>query len=94
MSGGPRIVERLHAALREPASRVAVDRLVLGLGYTAVVLEGGGAGLAYTWSDDRSCCSHLRAWDGQKARPPPDFSICFWLTEGWSGASGWRRRTP
>jgi uncharacterized protein len=64
VSGGPRIVERLHAALHERAEQVAVDQLVLGLGYTAVALEGAAAGLAYTWADDRSCCSHLRGWDG------------------------------
>ncbi len=69
MTGHARIVERLHAALRERAAQVAVDQLVVGLGYTAVVLEDGGAGLAYTWADDRSGCSHLRGWDGAEGSP-------------------------
>jgi uncharacterized protein len=66
---GPRIVERLHAALRERAAQVAVGQLVIGLGYTAVVLEDGGAGLAYTWRDPVSGCSHLRGWDAAEGAP-------------------------
>jgi len=63
------IVERLHETLRERAARVAVEQLVVGLGYTVVVLEDAGAGLAYTWPDDRACCSHLRGWSNAEGSP-------------------------
>ena len=69
MNGGQRIVERLHAALSERAAQVAVDQLVIGLGYTAVVLEDGGAGLAYTWRDPVLGCSHLRGWGDAEGAP-------------------------
>ena len=72
MSGGVRIVERLHAALSAPAARVAVDRLVIGLGYTAVVLEDGRAGLAYTWRDPVFGCSHQRGWGTAEGAPASD----------------------
>ena len=58
-----RLVERLHAACRGRAADVRVSELVIGLGFTAVALEDGGLGLAYTWADDRACCSHLRGWE-------------------------------
>lgn len=57
-----RLVERLHDALLDRASEVAVERLSIGLGYTAVVTADGGIGLAYTWRDDSGHCSHLRGW--------------------------------
>lgn len=63
------IVERLHASLRERAGQVAVERLVIGLGYTAVLLDDGGAGLAYTWRDQASGCSHLRGWSDAEGAP-------------------------
>jgi uncharacterized protein (DUF4213/DUF364 family) len=69
VTGTTRIVERLHATLRERAAVVAVDQLVIGLGYTAVVLEDGGAGLAYTWRDRVSGCSHLRGWESAEGAP-------------------------
>ena len=69
MSGAPRIVERLHAALHERATQVAVEQLILGLGYAAAVLEDGGAGLAYTWRDRVSGCSHLRGWGASEGAP-------------------------
>ena len=67
--GSERIVERLHAAFREQAARRTVGQLVLGLGFTAVVLDDGAAGLAYTWMDDSECCSHLKGWDDVEGAP-------------------------
>ena len=64
-----RLVEQIHAAFRERAAEVEVSRLSIGLGYTAVVTDEGGIGLAYTWRDDRACCSHLRGWDDAEGAP-------------------------
>ncbi len=63
------LVRRLHAALRRRAEQTVVTRLVLGLGYTAVLLEDGGAGLAYTWDDKSSSCSHQRGWGDAEGAP-------------------------
>lgn len=64
-----RLLERLHAACAGPAADARVEQLVIGLGYTAVTLEDGGIGLAYTWTDDRACCSHLRGWGDAEGAP-------------------------
>jgi uncharacterized protein (DUF4213/DUF364 family) len=63
------LVARLHAALKHKAEQTAVTQLVLGLGYTAVVLEDGGAGLAYTWTDDSTSCSHVHGWGDAEGGP-------------------------
>ena len=65
---GP-LLERLHVALEEKAGQIAVTQLVLGLGYTAVVLEDGGAGLAYTWTDESGSCSHVHGWGDAEGGP-------------------------
>jgi uncharacterized protein (DUF4213/DUF364 family) len=64
-----RIVERLHAACAERAGSVRVSELTIGLGYTAVTTDDGGIGLAYTWLEDKSCCSFLRGWDNAEGAP-------------------------
>ena len=66
---GTGLVERLHAALRPRAEQTAVKQLVLGLGYTAVLLEDGGVGIAYTWTDRSSSCSHEHGWGDAEGAP-------------------------
>jgi uncharacterized protein (DUF4213/DUF364 family) len=63
------LVARLHAAMKQKAEQTAVTQLVLGLGYTAVLLEDGGAGLAYTWTDDSTTCSHVHGWGDAEGGP-------------------------
>jgi uncharacterized protein (DUF4213/DUF364 family) len=63
------VIARLHAALRQKAEQTAVTQLVLGLGYTAVLLEDGAAGLAYTWSDDSTSCCHMHGWGDAEGGP-------------------------
>jgi uncharacterized protein (DUF4213/DUF364 family) len=63
------LVARLHAALKQTAEQTAVRQLVLGLGYTAVLLEDGGAGLAYTWTDHSTSCCHLHGWGDAEGGP-------------------------
>jgi uncharacterized protein (DUF4213/DUF364 family) len=59
----------MHAALRQRAEQTAVTQLVLGLGYTAVLLEDGGAGIAYTWTDRSASCSHEHGWSDAEGAP-------------------------
>jgi uncharacterized protein (DUF4213/DUF364 family) len=68
MSDGA-LVHRLHAVLRPRAEQVAVTQLLLGLGYTAVLLEDGGAGIAYTWRDDSPGCSYDGGWGAAEGAP-------------------------
>ena len=64
-----RLIERVHAALRERAAETRVDQLVVGLGYTAVSLEDGGSGLAYTWRGPGKGCSHLTGLEEAEGAP-------------------------
>jgi hypothetical protein len=63
------LVERLHAALKPRAEQTTVEQLVLGLGYTAVLLDDGGVGVAYTWRDASASCSHEHGWAGAEGAP-------------------------
>ncbi|NLT93293.1 MAG: DUF364 domain-containing protein, partial [Actinobacteria bacterium] len=63
------LIERVHAALRERAAETRVDQLVVGLGYTAVSLEDGGSGLAYTWRGRGAGCSHLTGLEEAEGAP-------------------------
>jgi uncharacterized protein (DUF4213/DUF364 family) len=58
-SSPPRgVTERIESILADPARRVAVTEVRLGLGYSAVLLEDGGMGLAYTFRREArgGCC--------------------------------------
>jgi hypothetical protein len=65
------LLQRLHAAFADAADAAVVDDLTIGLGYTAVTIDGA-VGLSYTWFESKTCCS----WDagsgvleGASARP-------------------------
>ncbi len=50
---------------------MSVRNLSIGLGYTAVVLEDGGIGIAYTWIDSKTSCSLFEDpvdYEGRPAR--------------------------
>lgn len=64
-----RLVERLHGLCAGPAAHVVVRELTMGLGYTAVALEDGGVGLAYTWLEGTECCSFARGLDEAEGGP-------------------------
>ena len=90
---GTGLVERLHAALRPRAEQTAVKQLVLGLGYTAVLLEDGGVGIAYTWTDRVRVVRTSTGGATPKELRPRACSTCCSPAEGFRGASAWRRRT-
>ncbi len=68
-AAGPPIVERLHALLAGTAAHIAVKEVTLGLGYTAVALEDGSVGVAYTWIRGKACCSFARGWTDAEGGP-------------------------
>ena len=50
-TGHETIAQRLEALLADAARDARVEDVRIGLGYTAVVLDGGRAGVAYTFHD-------------------------------------------
>jgi len=66
------IYDRMYERFKEKAGAVAVERMSIGLGYTAVVLEDGSIGLSYTWIDSKKSCSLMKDpenYEGKKALP-------------------------
>ena len=51
------VIRRLFDACTDLAARAEVTDLTIGLGYTAVVVDGGDLGLSYTWFETKTCCS-------------------------------------
>jgi uncharacterized protein (DUF4213/DUF364 family) len=64
------VAARLAALLREEARTARVADVRIGLGYTAVALEDGRAGLAYTFRDGTSgCCAAFAGPEPLAGRP-------------------------
>ena len=63
------VMRRLHDACAQRAAQARVTDLTIGLGYTAVAIDDGGLGLAYTWFDEKACCSFMRGWDDAEGAP-------------------------
>ncbi len=51
------ICEKLYALSLPKAQTVTVDRVAMGLGYTAVSTSDGGIGLSYTWFEMKTSCT-------------------------------------
>jgi hypothetical protein len=67
------LCERLAAGFADLAAEVAVERLSIGLGYTAVSTTDGGVGLAFTYTGAGPSCTKLdldREIEGEPASFP------------------------
>ena len=51
------VIRRVFDACAGLADRAEVTDLTIGLGYTAVVVDGVDLGLSYTWFETKTCCS-------------------------------------
>lgn len=51
------IYQRIHNLLETAGAEKRVKQLCVGLGYTAVLLDDGGIGIAYTWFESKTSCS-------------------------------------
>lgn len=70
---GPEVASRIRSLLQEPARGMRVSDVRVGLGYTAVLLADGRAGLAYTFRDDvPRGCSVLTGILPLRGRPAVD----------------------
>ncbi|MEN6440103.1 MAG: DUF364 domain-containing protein [Syntrophobacter sp.] len=61
---------RLYDHFHEKAQGIEVETLCIGLSYTAVTTADGGIGIAYTYVDNRRCCSKhrdYRDYEGARA---------------------------
>lgn len=61
---------RIHDILHRHGTETTVRQLCIGLGYTAVLLDDGGIGIAYTWIENKTSCSLFQDpgdYEGQPA---------------------------
>lgn len=63
------INQRLFDEFQKKAKDVTVSRLVMGLGYSAVLLSDGGLGLAYTAFESKKTCAILVDYDNPEGKP-------------------------
>lgn len=63
------IQKRLVDLLEPQARAVVVSDVRIGLGYTAVQLQSGHAGVAWTAKSDSSCCTHFKEAGTLTGRP-------------------------
>lgn len=64
------LVHKLHDRFLNKARETKVSCVVIGLRYTAVTTDDGGIGIAYTYVNDRHCCSmnsEYRNYEGVQA---------------------------
>lgn len=75
-TGGTGVAARIVSSLRDEARGVLVSDVRIGLGYTAVVLVDGRAGVAFTFRDlARGGCSVFRGVRPLSARPAMDLLV-------------------
>lgn len=63
--------------LRSHAERVTVSDVRIGLGYTAVKIEGGYGGVAWTPETAAPCCTHLESAGTLAGRPAQELLTMF-----------------
>jgi uncharacterized protein len=67
-----RVMERLFAVCSEQAGPSRVTDLTIGLGYTAVTVDGDHTGLSFTWFETKTCCSPAGRLGEIDGRPATD----------------------
>lgn len=61
--------QKLYQLFEEKARAVTVERLCLGLGYTAVSTSDGGIGIAYSYFDTKNTCMMHKNYDNPEGKP-------------------------
>lgn len=54
---------------QDKARDIRVEKLCLGLGYTAVATADGGIGIAYTYFDTKTCCMMNEGYEDTEGKP-------------------------
>lgn len=63
---------RLYDVLADRARQTRIVHLCMGIGYTAVSLDDGGTGVAYTYFDSKSGCTLVKDYQDFEGRPAQD----------------------
>ncbi len=63
------LLQHLYDLFEDKARRVTVDRLCVGLGYTAVSTSDGGIGIAYSYFDTKNACMMHKNYDNPEGKP-------------------------
>lgn len=63
------VYKKMYAALEGKAKNINILNLTIGLGYTAVSLEDGSIGLAYTWLDSKKSCTLFKDPEDYEGKP-------------------------
>ncbi len=63
------LYRRIRDILHARAAGTKVRQLCVGLGYTAVLLEDGSIGIAYTWFESKTSCSLFEDPQDYEGRP-------------------------
>lgn len=61
--------QKLYDFFEKKARRVTVERLCMGLGYTAVSTSDGGIGIAYSYFDTKNACMMHKNYDNPEGKP-------------------------
>jgi len=64
--------QQLYDAVASRAQHAKVDQVCLGIGYSAVTLDNGGTGIAYTYFDRKTGCSLMKDYEDFEGRPAAD----------------------
>ena len=64
-----KVIENLYNIFEDAASHKIIKELTIGLGYTAVVLDDGSTGLAYTWLESKNSCSLIKDPEEYEGKP-------------------------
>ena len=64
-----KLLQHLYDLFKDRASRITVDQLCVGLGYTAVSTSDGGIGIAYSYFDTKNTCMMLNQYDNPEGKP-------------------------
>lgn len=64
-----KINEKLIRLFEKQAEKTTISNLTIGIGYTAVLTDDGGMGIAYTYFNDKSCCLAWEDYYNYENRP-------------------------
>ena len=73
------LTAKLHQLFAERARNVTVETVSVGLGYTAVAVDDGGCGIAYTWIEEGHPC--VSGWDYVDFEGRPAAELLEWIRD-------------
>ncbi|MDY6824397.1 MAG: DUF364 domain-containing protein [Thermodesulfobacteriota bacterium] len=59
----------LFEIFEDRARKIKIERMCLGLGYSAITTSDGGTGIAYTWLDNKDACMVQKGYENPEGKP-------------------------